>query len=111
MTNTAIIIAFNACEEITIVGYERECECSHCGRPLKVGVKLNSFPGVFGSDCLARASQKQVVGPYVQKLSGQSIKERAIIAQKGAEYASRMYGWQVGGANFKLVLKSALRSI
>ena len=39
------------------------------------------------------------------------IKERAIIARKGAEYASRMYGWQLGGANFKLVLKSELRSI
>lgn len=104
-------IAFNASEEIVIVGYERDCECSHCGRSLKVGVKLACFGGVFGSDCLARATEKQKVGPYIQKLSGQSIKERAIIAQKGAEYASRMYGWQVGGANFKLVLKSALKSI
>ena len=103
--------AFKACEEITIVGAERDCECSHCGRPLKVGVKLDGFGGVFGSDCLARASEKQKVGPYIQKLSGPSIKERAIIARKGAEYASRMYGWQIGGANFKLVLKSELRSI
>ena len=39
------------------------------------------------------------------------FEERAIIARKGAEYASRMYGWQLGGANFKLVLKSELRSI
>lgn len=108
MTN---IIAFSACEEITIVGYERECECSHCGRQLKIGVKLAGFGGVFGSDCLARASEKQKVGPYIQKLSGQSIKERAIIAQKGAEYASRMYGWQIGGANFKLILKTSLKSI
>ena len=108
---TQIVTAFNACEEITIVGVERDCECSHCGRPLKVGVKLDGFGGVFGSDCLARASEKQKVGPYIQKLSGSSIKERAIIARKGAEYASRMYGWQIGGANFKLVLKSELRSI
>lgn len=104
-------IAFKACEEITITGYARDCECSHCGRPLKVGVKLADFGGVFGSDCLARASEKQKVGPYIQKLSGASIKERAIVAGKGAEYASRMYGWQIGGANFKLVLKSDLRSI
>lgn len=104
-------IAFQAAEEITIVGAETECECSHCGRPLKVGVKLAGFGGVFGSDCLARASEKQKVGPYIQKLSGQSIKERAIIARKGAEYASRMYGWQLGGANFKLVLKTPLQSI
>lgn len=104
-------IVFSACEEIVIVGAETECDCSHCGRPLKVGVRLAGFVGVFGSDCLARASEKQKVGPYIQKLSGQSIKERAIIARKGAEYASRMYGWQIGGANFKLVLKSELRSI
>lgn len=107
MTN----IVFKAAEEITIVGCERECDCSHCGRPLKVGVRLAGFVGAFGSDCLARASEKQKVGPYIQKLSGQSIKERAIIAYKGAEYASRMYGWQLGGANFKLVLKSPLQSI
>lgn len=110
MTATATI-AFQACEEITIVGAETECECSHCGRPLKVGVKLADFGGVYGSDCLARAAEKQKVGPYIQKLSGQSIRERAIIARKGGEYASRMYGWQIGGANFKLVLKTSLRSI
>lgn len=111
MTTLSAIIAFRAHEEITIVGAETECECSHCGRPLKVGVRLAGFGGVFGSDCLARASEKQKVGPYIQKLSGQSIKERGIIARKGAEYASRMYGWQLGGANFKLILKSDLRSI
>ncbi len=111
MASTAAVIAFKSGEEITIIGAETECECSHCGRPLKVGVRLACFAGVFGADCLARAAARQVVGPYVQKLSGQSIKERGIIARKGAEYASRMYGWQLGGANFKLVLKSDLRSI
>lgn len=104
-------IVFNIGEEIHIIGYERECECSHCGRALKVGVKLENFAGVFGADCLARASKKQKVGPYVQKLAGASIRDRAIIAGKGAEYASRMYGWQLGGANFRLVLKTPLKSI
>jgi hypothetical protein len=111
MTNQKATIAFKATEEVMIVGAEKECECSHCGRPLKVGIRLSGFGGVFGSDCLARAADKQKVGPYIQKLSGQAIKERGIIARKGAEYASRMYGWQIGGANFKLVLKSDLRSI
>ncbi|TDW21053.1 hypothetical protein EV128_12222 [Rhizobium azibense] len=104
-------IAFKAAEEITIVGYERECECSHCGRPLKVGVKLAGFGGVFGSDCMARASEKQKVGPYIQKLDGESIKMRAIVAGKGAEYARTQYGWTLGGAVFKLVLKTDLKSI
>lgn len=104
-------IAFKAAEEVTIVGYERDCECSHCGRPLKVGVKLAGFGGVFGSDCMARASEKQKVGPYIQKLAGESIKERAIVAARGADEISRRYGWRAGDANFKLVLKSDLRSI
>jgi hypothetical protein len=108
MTKT---IAFNACEEIMIVGYERDCECSHCGRGLKVGVKLAGFMGVFGSDCIARASEKQKVGPYIQKLSGEAIKTRAIVAGKGQEYADRMYGWNLNGPVFKLTLKSALQSI
>jgi hypothetical protein len=43
MTN----IVLQAAEEIIIVGYERECDCSHCGRPLKVGVKLAGFVGRF----------------------------------------------------------------
>lgn len=111
MTATATNIAFKACEEITIVGAEVDCECSHCGRPLKVGVKLADFGGVFGSDCIARAAEKQKVGPYIQKLSGQSVKERAIVARKGADYAKYMYGWRLGDANFKLVLRSELRSI
>jgi len=104
-------IAFKAAEEITIVGYERDCECSHCGRGLQVGVKLAGFGGVFGSDCLARAAEKQKVGPYIQKLAGASIKERAIVAARGADEISRRYGWRAGDANFKLVLKSDLRSI
>lgn len=110
MSKATKIIAFNACEEIHIVGYQRECECSHCGRPLKVGVRLKGFSGVFGSDCIARASEKQKVGPYIQKLSGEAIRDRAIIAGKGAEYASRMYGWTLGGAVFRLILKSPLFS-
>lgn len=105
------IVAFKVCEEVMIVGYERECECSHCGRPLKVGVKLAGFGGVFGSDCLAKATEKQTIGSYTFKVSAEGMKERAIIAQKGAQYAKDRYGWQLGGANFKFKLKAELRSI
>jgi hypothetical protein len=108
MTKT---IAFAAAEEIRIVGYERDCECSHCGRGLKVGVKLEGFIGVFGSDCIARASEKQKVGQYVQKLDGESIKTRAIVAGKGQDYATRAYGWTLNGPVFRLTLKTALYSI
>jgi hypothetical protein len=104
-------VVFQAAEEITIVGYERECDCSHCGRPLKVGVKLAGFPGAFGSDCLAKAAQPQKCGPYVQKLAAATIKERAIVAGKGADYARRQYGWNLTGPVFRLVLKTPLQSI
>lgn len=111
MTKTAKIVAFAAAEEIHIIGYERDCECSHCGRGLKVGVKLEGFAGVFGSDCIARASEKQKVGMYIQKLAGESIRDRAIVAGKGQDYASRMYGWTLGGPVFRLILKTPLHSI
>ena len=105
---------FFAGEPVQITGMVRDTECSHCGRPLKIGVRLAGFAGSFGSDCLAKSSAKQVVGPYVQRLAAESIKERAIIAYKGAEYAKRTYGWELDGphaANFRLVLKKPLQSI
>jgi len=104
-------VAFRAAEEVTIIGFERDCECSHCGRSLQVGVRLSGFSGLFGSDCLAKSAEKQKVGPYIQKLAGASIRERAIIAARGNEEISRRYGWRAGDANFKLVLKADLRSI
>lgn len=111
MTQNTKTIAFNAAEEILIVGYERDCECSHCGRGLKVGVKLEGFGGVFGSDCLSKAAEKQKVGPYIQKLAADSIKERGLIAARGNEEIRRRYGWTARDANFRLVLKTPLYSI
>lgn len=35
---------------ITIIGCERECECDHCGRPLKVGIRTDLL-GTIGADC------------------------------------------------------------
>lgn len=105
MTN---LIAFTANETIEIIGFEQECECSHCGRPLKVGVRVAGFGGVFGSDCLCKATAKQTVGPYVQKISAEGIRQRAIIAGKNVE---ENYGWRKGDANFRFILKSPLQSI
>lgn len=108
-------VAFKATEIVTIVGYEQDCECSHCGRQLKVGVKFEGFGGVYGADCVSRASEKQSVTiggvKYVQKLSADAIKDRAIVSGKGQEYASRTRGWTLGGQVFKLTLKSNLKSI
>lgn len=99
---------FAAAETIQIVGYTQDCECSHCGRPLKVGVKLDQFAGAFGSDCLAKSVEKQKVGPYIQRISAEGIRQRAIIAGKGSEDRN---GWRKGDANFRFTLKAALQSI
>ena len=108
-------VVFKAEEVVTIVGYERDCECFHCGRGLKVGVKLEGFAGAFGADCVARASQKQSVTigrvTYVQKLCGEAIKQRAIASGKGEKFARETFGWTVGGQVFKLTLKSNLKAI
>lgn len=107
MKNPANIV-FKAAEEITIVGYERECDCSHCGRPLKVGVKLAGFPGAFGSDCLAKSVVSYVYNGRRYKHGADSIKERAIIVGKGAACVER-HG--MNERNFRFVLKTPLQSI
>jgi hypothetical protein len=105
MTNR---IVFSANETIEIIGFAQECECSHCGRLLQVGVRVAGFSGVFGSDCLCKATAKQTVGPYTQKISADGIRQRAIIAGKGVE---DRYGWRRGDANFRFTLKTPLQSI
>ena len=35
---------------ISIVGYEPECHCDHCGRALQHGVRTSSL-GTVGADC------------------------------------------------------------
>jgi len=105
------VVAFKACEEVTITGYQKDCECSHCGRGLKLGVKFDGFMGAFGADCVAKAAKIQVASGYRQKLSTSLIKDRAIIAQKGAKYAFDVYGWKLDGPVFKITLKSDLKSM
>lgn len=102
---------FQAAEQVQITGFQKECDCAHCGRPLKLGVTLAGFVGAFGADCLAKAAAPQVVGPYKQKLAADTLKQRAIVAGKGEEYAVRAYGWKLNGPAFLLTLISPLKSI
>lgn len=99
---------FKTAEVVTITGFERECDCSHCGQPLKVGVRLANFIGALGSDCLAKSVQKQTVGSYTFRVSAEGIKKRAIIAGKNIESRN---GWNKGDKNFQFILKSSLKSI
>jgi hypothetical protein len=88
---------------------QRDCECFHCGRPLKVGVVLAGFGGAFGAQCVARAAKVQTVkiggATYKNKLTGDNIKQRAIAAYRGND---NVHNWTVGGPIFKLELKSPL---
>jgi hypothetical protein len=49
---------------ISILGYEQECYCDHCGRALQHGVKVTGF-GTIGADCfnkLIKADRKRFSG-------------------------------------------------
>lgn len=36
--------------QITIIGYEKQCDCDHCGRALQHGIRVTGH-GVIGADC------------------------------------------------------------
>lgn len=49
---------------LSIVGYERECSCDHCGRDLQHGVRTDLL-GTIGADCfnrLIKADKKKFSG-------------------------------------------------
>lgn len=104
MTNAV----FQANEVVTIRGYQQECECSHCGRPLKVGVLLETFVGPFGAQCLAKAVAPYIYNGRQYRHGADSIKERAIIAGKGKACIER-HG--LNDRHFRFTLKAELRSI
>lgn len=80
--------------QISILGYEQECSCDHCGRALQHGVRTDRL-GTIGADCFNKlivASRKRFSGngkpgaPYVRVLA--KLKER-----DSADQLSRMgYG-------------------
>jgi len=78
---------------LTINGYKKECNCEHCGRPLKLGVET-AERGLVGADCfvkLVAKNTKRFSGNG--KPSAEGVKQMAIIITKGLEYASRTYGY------------------
>lgn len=104
MTNAV----FQANEVVTIRGYQQECECSHCGRPLKVGVLLETFAGAFGAQCLAKAAAPYTYNGRQYRQKADSLKERAIIKGKGKACIDRhgMADW-----HFRITLAKPLQSI
>jgi len=71
---------------ISILGYEAECDCDHCGRSLRHGIKVSGL-GTIGADCFRamirsnrkRFSQGKPDAAYVHTLA--KLKERDSAAQ------------------------------
>lgn len=68
--------------QLTIIGYEQECSCDHCGRSLKHGIKVGGL-GTIGADCfnkMIKADRKKFSGngkpgaSYIRMLA--KLKER-----------------------------------
>jgi hypothetical protein len=104
MTNAV----FQANEVVTIRGFQQDCECSHCGRPLKVGVCLETFPGAFGAQCLAKALAPFVYNGRKCRYGADELKQRAIIKGKGQACVDRH---ALGAHHFRFTLATELQSI
>lgn len=63
---------------LTIIGYEQETQCEHCGKPLKHGIKTAEI-GVIGADCFVK-----MVDRRLHAVSSSTIRDLA----KWREYAS-----------------------
>jgi len=101
-------VVFRAEETVEIVGAELDTECSHCGRSLKLGVRLAQFSGCFGADCLAKAFAPYAYGGRKYRHSADTIRQRGIIARKGAECMARN---NLQSSHFRFRLQSGLQSI
>ena len=110
MTKQPANIVFFAAEPVEIVGYEHgdDVQCSHCGRPLKVGVKLAGFAGSFGADCLAKAAVSQNYHGKKWRYDAATLRERAIVVGKGQKCMER-HG--IDASRCRFVLRTPLHSI
>lgn len=92
----------NEMNTLTITGYERECNCEHCGRPLKLGVKT-AERGLIGADCFVKMiARDRARFNGNGKPSAEGVKQYALVIAKGMEYASRMYGYSARSFVFPL---------
>lgn len=88
--------------KLTIEGYQTECTCAHCGRPLKVGI-VTCEQGTIGADCFVKLiarNTKRYSGNG--KPSAEMVKQYAIILSKGLEYAGRVHGLYAHSFTFDL---------
>jgi hypothetical protein len=105
-------ITFKAGTEVVIAGIQEACECFHCGRMLKYGVRLESDEnaGLFGADCISKSIKEKSYMGRKYKVSAEAIRELAWVASRGATFAARR-GYVLGGPQFRLELKSDLKNV
>jgi len=85
---------------LTIAGYEHDCLCEHCGRPLKLGVKTLE-KGTIGADCFVRLIDRDRARFSARgKPSAETVREYAVIAARGSE-ALRLRGMTPRALTFK----------
>ncbi|WP_068635047.1 hypothetical protein [Thauera butanivorans] len=86
---------------LSITGYTRDCNCEHCGRPLKLGV-VTPEKGTIGADCFVRLIQRDTKRYSGNgKPSAEMVKQYALIIAKGLEYAARQYGYRASSFVFQ----------
>lgn len=91
---------------LTITGYEPEVHCEHCGRPLKIGIRV-AEKGVIGADCFVRmvkVDRKRFSGNG--KPSAEMVRQYAVIISKGLAYAASRYGYSASVFAFQEALPS-----
>lgn len=89
--------------QIAIVGYEQECNCEHCGRPLKHGIRI-SDGRVVGATCL----DKKLTLPKVYQGKKYRLGTELIIrAAKCAQFVAPHNWGRYGVNNFTMQFEAA----
>lgn len=90
---------------ITITGYETDCNCEHCGRKLKHGIKIeqNGMIKTVGAQCLTNdMTQPQEYQGRKYRLPVSDIIEKAKWLEcKTWEYLVKWRGFTLGQIQFQ----------
>jgi ribosome-binding protein aMBF1 (putative translation factor) len=93
--------------KITITGYESDCNCEHCGRKLKHGIKIeqNGLTKTVGAHCLANDMTKpQEYQGRKYRLPANDIIEKAKwLEYRSWEWLTTWKGFTLGQITFEAI--------
>lgn len=79
-------------ETITITGYTTDCNCEHCGRNLRHGIRINDGR-VVGAQCLDQVMTKpKTYGGKAYRIGKENVIRYARLAGKYTESGLRRFG-------------------